>query len=233
MSRSHFVRAAAAGPFIAVVLISGCGGSAPTAGGSDPGGAPRAVPVSYAPGSPGVSSPSAKIRAEDGAGKLLFELSPSAKGYDVSADGGRKLGTVKVEADRVKASDERGRPAFKVKQKEGGFKRYREPAGAGGADIELAHLRTDADGFKIKDAQGRELFQGKTKEAKTKVTGPGGASWKLKAKDDGLEVEDAAGKRLIRVKGLRSMPAAVFCAAPRYSPLQKATVAAYCARIAP
>ena len=55
----------------------------------------------------------------------------------------------------------------------------------------------------------------------------------LKQKEDGVEVEDATGKRLVRIKGLKSSAAALFCAAPEYDMLQKAAVTAYCARIGP
>ena len=215
-----------------LLILAGCGGASRTSHGSSSE-ASTAAPASSAASSRSPASPKGKIRAEDGAGKLLFELSPSAKGYDVTAAGGRRLGTVKVETDRVKASDERGQPAFKVTQKDRGFKLYREPAAPGGADVELAGLRAEAGDFRIKDARDQELFRGKAKESKTKVSAPGGQSWGVKVKDDGVEVEDATGKRVLRVKGLRSVPAAVFSAAPQYSPLQKAAVAVYCARIGP
>ena len=52
----------------------------------------------------------------------------------------------------------------------------------------------------------------------------------VKPKEDGSEVEDAAGKRLIRLKGLDSPLAACFCAAPEYDLLQKAAVVAYLAK---
>lgn len=178
-----------------------------------------------------VSAGGAKIKVENGAGAPLFALDPSPKGFHVEGAGGRKLGDVKVEADRVKVANASGQPAFKVKQKDAGFKLYREPAAPGGADVELAGYSPEADGFRVKDGSDREVYRGKAKEGKTKVSGPGGRIYVLKTKEDGMEVEDAAGKRLVRIKGVKSPAAALFCAAPEYDVLQKAAVTAYSARI--
>lgn len=173
----------------------------------------------------------ATIQVENGAGAPLFTLDPSPKGFHVAGAGGRKLGDVKVESDRVKAANAAGQPAFKVKRKDAGFKLYREPAAPGGADTEIAGYSPEGGDFRVKDGSDREVYRGKQKDGKTKVSGPGGRTYVLKTKDDGMEVEDAAGKRLVRIKGLKSQAAALFCAAPEYDTLQKAAVVAYSARI--
>jgi hypothetical protein len=214
-----------------LILSGGCGSRANDSAPSPPPKSPSHTPA------PRREARGEKIRVEDGAGKLLFALDPSDKGFHVEAVGGQKIGSVKVEADRVKVADADDRPAFKVKRKEDGFKLYREPATAGGADVELADVRV-AQGFSpgrgsdfsIRSAAGQELYRGKPKEARTKVTGPGGRVFDVKPKENGAEVEDASGKRLIRLKGLTSPAAATFCAAPEYDLLQKAAVVAYLAK---
>ena len=53
-------------------------------------------------------------------------------------------------ADRVKVSDAKGQPAYKVKGKAtgAGFKLSREPASPGGQDVELASWSLGAGGFR-------------------------------------------------------------------------------------
>jgi hypothetical protein len=200
----------------------GGGGQAESAAGS---GGDQAAAVSPAPGG--------RIKVEDGAGTTLFQLESSAKGFQVEDDAGKKIGAVKVESDRVKVADAADRPAFKVKQKEGGFKLYREPAAPGGADVELANFWAGDGALQIKDGADRFLYKGKDKGGKFEVDGPAGRRLVVKAKEDGYEVEDPAGKRLIRLKGVVSPGAALFCAATEYDVLQKAAVVAYTARVAP
>jgi len=180
--------------------------------------------------SPSGAAPGAKVKVKNGAGATLFALAPSDKGFQVEADGGKKLGSVKVEADRVKVANAAGQPAFKVKQKGSGFKLYREPAQAGGSDIEIAEYSQEGAGFRVKDAGERELYRGKPEGGVLKVTGPNGQSFRIKRKADAVEVEDAGGKRLVRVEGLSAPAAAVFCAAPQFDTLQKAAVTAYSMR---
>lgn len=202
---------------LALVGLLAAGGSGPLA------------PALAAP----AAAPNARITVEDAAGKVLFVLDPSGAGYKVEGAGGKKLGTVKVEADRVKLADDKLKPAYKVKQKEGGFKLYREPAQAGGADAELANLVLQGAEFVVKNPQDREVYKGRTTGASSKVNGAGGRQLVVKSKPDGLEVEDASGKRLVRIKGIKSIPAAVFIAGSEYDTLQKAAVTAFSARIGP
>jgi len=223
---SSFLRV---GPAVALsVALAGCAGPPKGAEAPPPGpggGAPPPV------ARPTTGAGAAKIEIEDGAGATLFQLQSSAKGFQVEDADGRKIASVKVEADRVKLADAEGRPAFKVKQKDGGFKLYREPASPGGADVELANFWTGPGELQIKDGSDRLLYKGKAKGDKTEVAGPAGRNYVLKPKPDGYEVEDPAGKRLARLKGLSSAGAALFAAAPEYDVLQKAAVAAYTAGV--
>lgn len=172
------------------------------------------------------------MEVTSGTGELLFRLERSDKGYSVEGPSG-KLASVKVQEDRVKLADPGGTPLFKVKQKEGGFKLYREPAAKGGADIELANFWSGGGELQIKDGSDRQLYDGKDKGGKYEVKGPEGRTYVLKTRDDGLEVEDSSGKRLVRIKGLSSPAAGLFCAAPEYDPLQKACVVSFTAGVAP
>ncbi len=197
------------------------------------GGAPPADTGSQAtPGQPAGGGAGNRVSAEDGSGKILFVLEPSDKGYRIVDGGGRQIGSVKVESDRMKVSDAGDRPAFKLKLKDEGFKLYREPATAGGADVELARYQGSGDRFRILDPQDRELYRGKIRDTSVKVDGPGGGMT-VAEKEDGVEVEDAAGNRLLRMRGLKSVPAAVFSASKEYDVLARAAVAAYGARIQP
>lgn len=171
------------------------------------------------------------MEVSSGTGTLLFRLEKSDKGYSVQGPQG-KLASIKVESDRVKLADSGGKPRFKAKQKDGGFKLYREPETQGSADIEQANFRSGGGELQIKDGSDRELYKGKDKGGKFEVRGPGGKSYVLKSKPDGIEVEDPAGKRLARIKGLTSPGAALFCAAPEYDTLQKATAVAFTAGVA-
>ena len=207
---------------LALLVLAGCQPPAPSDIG--PGGNPQSASAPAA-------DANTKIKVEDGNGAVLFVLDPSDKGYQVEDGNGRKLGSIKVEANRVKVSNEQGNPAYKIKQDDTGFKLYREPATKGQPDIELAQYRTDGQDFRIKSPQDQELYRGKAKGAKVKVETPGGQQLDVKEKEDGLEVEDASGKRLIRIKGLKSVAAAAFAAGNEYDTLQKAAVVAYAARI--
>jgi hypothetical protein len=178
---------------------------------------------------PPAGTPGRRIEVEDGSGKRVFALSESAGGYEVLTEGKRQAGSIKVQEDRVKASNESGQPACKVKMKEDGFKLYREPMRPGGADVELLELKVAGGDFRIKDPRDQVLYHGRKGETKTKVSGPGGRQLVAKLKEDGVEVEDGSGTRLVRVKGFQSVPAAVFCAS-EYDLLEKAAVVAYCAR---
>src|SRR4051812_47992055 len=104
----------------AVLFASGCGSRDRS---DRPGAARRPGQGTTTPPSTGSKT---KIRVEDGSGKLLFALDPSAKGFHVEREDGQPIGSVKVEADRVKVADAQDRPAFKVKRKADGFKLYRE-----------------------------------------------------------------------------------------------------------
>lgn len=190
-----------------------------------------ALPLLAALALPGsAAAQSGRIKLEDASGRVIVALTPEGAGYAVEDGTGKKLGRVKVENDRVKVADASGKPAFKVKQKEGGYKLYREPAVPGSADVELAAVWPEPNGLLIKDASDRELYKGKRDGGHMKVAGRGGVLWTVKEKPDGVEVE-AAGKRLVKLTGLRSAPAAVLCAAPTYGPLEKAAVLAYAARL--
>lgn len=219
-------RSAVTGPALVVLALAtavlvGCSPRVP--GGAVPGGAGPVSKPSAAP---------ARISVEDGKGGVLFVLTPSTQGYSVSGAGGAGLGNVELGTDRALITASKGGSRYRVKRKETGFKLYRD-AGKGGADVEIAALKSKEGKFRIKDPKDRELYQGKVKDQKAKVSTPSGAGWVLKAKPDGAEVEDGSGRRLVRMQGLTSAPAAVFCAAPEFDPLQKAVVTAYCARFGP
>jgi hypothetical protein len=171
-----------------------------------------------------------RIRVNSG-GSVVFDLKAEGTGFAIEDKDGKKVGSVKVESDRVKVADADGKPAFKVKKKDAGFKLYREPAQAGGADVELANYSPDDVGFRIKDASDKELYRGKKKGEEYEVTGPEKKQYVIKNLRDGIEVEDQFGQRLVRLKGLGSVPAAIFITAPEYDTLQKAAVTAYAAGV--
>jgi hypothetical protein len=208
---------------LAGTLVLGCGGGSSDSPSGGSGGSG---------GGGGSAAPGQVIEITDAGGAKVYELEPSDKGYQIEDPDGKKLGTIKVESDRVKVADASGKATYKIKQKASGFKLYREPAVSGGADVELAQYAPDGKGFRIKDASEKELYRGKDKDTKIEVSGPESRSYVVKSKPDGMEVEDPAGKRLLRVKGLDSAAAAIFNAAPEYDTLQKAAVTAYAARIA-
>lgn len=214
-------------PFLALAVcglalsLAGCGG------GSEAEDAPSGG------GGGGSASAPARVELNDGAGQLVFKLERSGEGYTVDDADGKKLASVKLESDRAKLKDADAKPTYKIKQKGSGFKLYREPEVQGGADVELYDFSMDGGELKIKDPSDRFLYKGKPKEAKLKVENASGQFWDVKTKDDGIEVEDATGKRLIRLKGVSSPAAAVVCAAPEFDPLQKAVVVAYTAGVAP
>jgi len=241
----RFARCGAALGILATALVPGAcnrqpgppGGGPSGAGPGESTGAPDKASTPDA-GNPSnqraASQPEASgqsIRVEDGAGAVLFVLQPSEKGFRVKSGDGRKLGAIKVQEDRMKVSDAAGKPAYKLKLKGGGFKLYREPEQAGGTDVEVARFESGDAGFRIKDPEGRVLYQGETRGPKVKVSGPEGRQWVVKEKGDGVEVEDASGAGLARVKGLKSVPAGVFGAAAEFDLLQKALVAAYATRV--
>jgi hypothetical protein len=170
------------------------------------------------------------IEVTDGAGKLVFKLQLQGAEFHVTDGTGRKLGSIRKEGDRVKAFNPQMKAVGKLKQKEDGYKLYREPAAAGQPDVELVKFKLEDGRFKIKDAQDRVLADAKEAGGGAKATGAAGQRWTVKRKPDGVEVEDAAGKRLLRVKGKSSPEAALFCVLPGYDTLQKATVIAWSSR---
>jgi hypothetical protein len=175
----------------------------------------------------------ANIVVEDGAQATLFVLEPSNEGYQVQAAGGFTLGFVKVEADRVEAANERNETVYSIKRDKGGFTLYREPDGQTNEAAQMVRLRSSGSGFNITGSQDQELYRAAAGGAVTDVTIPGGKQMQIRERGNQTEVTDASGRRLIRVKGLRSASAAVFCAGREYDLLQRAAVTAYSARIAP
>lgn len=166
------------------------------------------------------------ITAADAAGNPLFTLRGAGAAFAVQGAGNRALGNIKVEKDRVKLKNERGQPAFKVKRKEDRYKLYREPTAPGSADVETGALQVEAGEFKVLDASDRELYKGKTGGSAWKVRAAGGGTWNVQVSAVGVDVFDAAGKRLLRLTGSTSPGLAVFCAAREFDVLQKATMAA-------
>jgi hypothetical protein len=178
-----------------------------------------------------VSAQSGVLQVSDAAGATLLKLTPNDKGYSITGKGGAALGTAKVEADRVKVSDATGKAAYKVKDKDGGFKLYKVPAAPDTVDIEQASFRWEQDGFKVKDPNDKELVRGKGKENGAKISCADGRSFKVKTTADGVVVDDDAGKKIIRVQGTQSPAAALFCVLKEYNPLQQAAVLAHVSRL--
>ncbi len=89
----------------------------------------------------------------DGAGALLAKLIKRPDGAYTLKDGqGKKLGKLKVQADRVKASSADGQPRAKVKKKEDGFKLL------DGAEKTIFKAKFKPGGkLKLKNEQGEEL----------------------------------------------------------------------------
>ncbi len=171
------------------------------------------------------------LEVSDASGATVIKLTPNAKGFAISGKGGAALGKVKVEPDRVKVADAAGKASYKVKDKDGGFKLYREPASPGGADIEQAAFWWEADGFQVKDPNDREIIRGKGRGAGMKVRCADGRAFSFKPSGTGIEVDDAAGKKVVVVQGTQSPAAALFCALKEYEPLQKAAVLAHVSRL--
>jgi hypothetical protein len=171
------------------------------------------------------------LEVSDAAGATVLKLTPNDKGFSITGKGGAALGKAKVEPDRVKVADASGKPAYKVKDKDNGFKLYKEPATAGAADIEQAAYWWENDGFQVKDPNDREIIKGKGRGTGMKVRCADGRTFSFKPSGDGIEVDDAAGKKLLRVQGTQSAAAALFCALKEYDPLQKAAVLAHVSRL--
>lgn len=170
------------------------------------------------------------LQVSDPSGPVL-KLTPSDKGFSIAGKGGVALGKVKVEPDRVKVADAAGKAAYKVKDKDGGFKLYKEPAASGGADVEQAAFWWEGDGFQVKDPSDREVIRGKGRGVGMKVRCADGRVFSFKTSGDGIEVDDAAGKKVVFVQGTQSPAAALFCALKEYEPLQKAAVLAHVSRL--
>jgi uncharacterized protein YxjI len=178
-----------------------------------------------------VSAQNGVLTVSDATGATVLQLTPSDKGFLVSGKGGAGLGKVKVEPDRVKVADAAGKPAYKVKDKDGGFKLYKEPTTAGAADIEQAAFWWENDGFQVKDPNDREIIRGKGRGVALKVRCADGRAFSFKPAGNGIEVDDAAGKKLVSVQGTQSAAAALFCVLKEYDPLQKAAVLAHVSRL--
>jgi len=178
--------------------------------------------------SPCMAASATEVRLEDSLGKLVLRIVPEGKGFRVESSAGKKLGSVKVDADRVKSKDDGGMPRYKIKSQPDGFKLYREPAIAGGADVEMAQWIVQPEGFRLKSPDGKVVFSGKNRETRVKVQNAAGKDiYALKGRPDGSEIEDAAGKRPFRLKPMASPASSLFAVIPGYDPLARATVLAY------
>ena len=197
-----------------------------------PGGCCLALSLTLWAASPGNAAPAAAVRLEDSLGKLVLRIVPEGKGFRVESSAGKKLGSVKVEADRVKSKDDGGKPRYKIKSQPDGFKLYQEPATAGGADVEMAQWIVQAECFRLKAPDGKIVFSGKNRETRVKVQNAAGKDvYALKGRPDGSEIEDPAGKRLFRLKPTATPASSLFAVIPGYDPLARATVLAYEASI--
>jgi hypothetical protein len=198
------------------LAVTACGGSAPDAA------VPLAVPP--AESAPNDESPTDKIRWRDASNGLLLELKPRDGGYTLADGADVKIGSIKVEADRVKLEDAEGVELAKVKMKEDGGVELEDASGN-----RLYRIKLDPDGsFRVRNASDETVYKAKLKDDGYEVRDASGATLaKAKARDGKVNFKTEEGESLGELKGTENARAAMWLALDGLPPRQRAAIVAF------
>jgi hypothetical protein len=137
-------------PLFAALLFAGCSDDPPPATGNEtaaPSASAGDTPVTTTQAAP---KPGIALLAAGGEPTLRVEAHPEG-GYRLRGEGDKKVGKIKVEADRVKVKAADGQALGKVKKKDGAFKVY------GPDDATLFKAKRKDGKLKINSDSGEEL----------------------------------------------------------------------------